>query len=131
MVDEVVQNLGVLAVNDGKLDVARSTFMTSLESRERFFGPRSREAATVRLNLGMVERQLGCPLPNAGIVRNPFNVRYRPSLPWPEAPGLRLAAIGAERDTLFSLARANKISDEISRALVRELDLLEERLQQS
>jgi monovalent cation/hydrogen antiporter len=43
----------------------------------------------------------------------------------------RLAAIGAERDTLFSLARANKISDEISRALVRELDLLEERLQQS
>jgi hypothetical protein len=41
---------------------------------------------------------------------------------------LRLAAIGAERDTLFALARANRISDETSRALVRELDLLEERL---
>lgn len=41
---------------------------------------------------------------------------------------LRLAAIGAERDTLFALARAKKISDETSRALVRELDLLEERL---
>ena len=41
---------------------------------------------------------------------------------------LRLAAIAAERDTLFALARAKKISDETSRALVRELDLLEERL---
>ncbi len=41
---------------------------------------------------------------------------------------LRLAAIIAERDTLFALARANRISDKTSRALVRELDLLEERL---
>jgi CPA1 family monovalent cation:H+ antiporter len=41
---------------------------------------------------------------------------------------LRLAAIAAERDTLFALARAKTISDETSRALVRELDLLEERL---
>jgi monovalent cation/hydrogen antiporter len=41
---------------------------------------------------------------------------------------LRLAAIAAERDTLFALARAKRISDETSRALVRELDLLEERL---
>ena len=41
---------------------------------------------------------------------------------------LRLAAIGAERDTLFSLVRAKRISDDTSRALVRELDLLEERL---
>jgi CPA1 family monovalent cation:H+ antiporter len=41
---------------------------------------------------------------------------------------LRLAAIGAERDTLFTLARAKRISDETSRSLIRELDLLEERL---
>jgi Na+/H+ antiporter len=41
---------------------------------------------------------------------------------------LRLAAIGAERDTLFALARSKRISDETSRALIRELDLLEERL---
>lgn len=40
---------------------------------------------------------------------------------------LRLAAIRAEREELFALARANKISDEKSRALVREIDLMEER----
>lgn len=40
---------------------------------------------------------------------------------------LRLAAIRAERETFFALARAKRISDEKSRALVREIDLLEER----
>ena len=42
---------------------------------------------------------------------------------------LRLAGLRAERDVLFKLARANKISDAISRALVRELDLQEERFE--
>ncbi len=41
---------------------------------------------------------------------------------------LRLAGIKAERDTLFALARSQQISDERSRALIRELDLIEERL---
>jgi Na+/H+ antiporter len=41
---------------------------------------------------------------------------------------LRLAALAAERQTFFSLARANKLSDAKSRALVREIDLMEERL---
>jgi Na+/H+ antiporter len=41
---------------------------------------------------------------------------------------LRLAAIRAERETIFALARKNEISDDKSRVLVRELDLLEERL---
>jgi Na+/H+ antiporter len=40
---------------------------------------------------------------------------------------LRLAAIRAERETFFALARDNRITDEKSRALVREIDLLEER----
>jgi len=40
---------------------------------------------------------------------------------------LRLAGLRAERDALFRLARANKISDARSRELVRELDLQEER----
>jgi len=40
---------------------------------------------------------------------------------------LRLAAIAAERETFFALARSNRISDAKSRALVREIDLLEER----
>jgi len=40
---------------------------------------------------------------------------------------LRLAALDAERNTLFRLARENRISEEISRKLVRELDLLEAR----
>lgn len=41
---------------------------------------------------------------------------------------LRLAAICAERETFFALARSNAISDDKSRALVREIDLLEEKL---
>lgn len=41
---------------------------------------------------------------------------------------LRLAGLNAERDTVFALARANTLSDETSRRLVREIDLLEERL---
>jgi CPA1 family monovalent cation:H+ antiporter len=41
---------------------------------------------------------------------------------------LRLAALRAERETLFDLARSKKISDAKSRLLIRELDLIEERL---
>ena len=41
---------------------------------------------------------------------------------------LRLAALRAERDTLYAMARANQISDATSRQLVRNIDLLEERL---
>jgi monovalent cation/hydrogen antiporter len=41
---------------------------------------------------------------------------------------LRLAGLRAERDTIFELARRYEISDATSRQLVRELDLLEERL---
>lgn len=40
---------------------------------------------------------------------------------------LRLTGLRAERDALFALARARRISDPDSRRLVRELDLLEER----
>lgn len=41
---------------------------------------------------------------------------------------LRLAGLRAERETLFALARAHQLSDAKSRQLVRELDLMEERL---
>ncbi|HET7607463.1 MAG TPA: Na+/H+ antiporter, partial [Gammaproteobacteria bacterium] len=41
---------------------------------------------------------------------------------------LRLAGLRAERDTIYALARAQKISDASSRKLVREVDLVEERL---
>jgi CPA1 family monovalent cation:H+ antiporter len=40
---------------------------------------------------------------------------------------LRLAALAAERRTVFDLARHDHISDEISRKLVREIDLMEAR----
>ena len=40
---------------------------------------------------------------------------------------LRLAAIRAERDTLFDLARRRLLPDETTRRLVRELDLIEAR----
>ncbi|MFK3781590.1 Na+/H+ antiporter [Agrobacterium sp. NPDC089420] len=40
---------------------------------------------------------------------------------------MMLAAIGAERDTIFRLARARQISDDVSRKLVHEIDLFEAR----
>jgi len=40
---------------------------------------------------------------------------------------LRLAAMRAERETVFALARQGRISDETARLLVREIDLLEAR----
>jgi hypothetical protein len=40
---------------------------------------------------------------------------------------LRLAALSAEREKLFALARAHVISDDTARKLVRDIDLLEER----
>jgi CPA1 family monovalent cation:H+ antiporter len=40
---------------------------------------------------------------------------------------LRLAALAAERSTVFDLARHDHISDETSRKLVREIDLMEAR----
>ncbi|MGH3440347.1 MAG: hypothetical protein ACRDRN_28390, partial [Sciscionella sp.] len=41
---------------------------------------------------------------------------------------LRLAGLRAERNAIFALARRYEISDATSRRLVREIDLLEERL---
>jgi CPA1 family monovalent cation:H+ antiporter len=41
---------------------------------------------------------------------------------------IRLAALRAERDAVFRLARHYRLSDETSRQLVREVDLMEERL---
>jgi monovalent cation/hydrogen antiporter len=41
---------------------------------------------------------------------------------------LRLAAVRAERDVIFALGRTQRISDESARRLVREVDLVEERL---
>ena len=40
---------------------------------------------------------------------------------------LRLTALKAERDEIFSLARHSRLSDEIARKLVREIDLVESR----
>jgi CPA1 family monovalent cation:H+ antiporter len=40
---------------------------------------------------------------------------------------LRLAAMQAEREEIFKLAREERLSDEISRKLVREIDLMEAR----
>jgi CPA1 family monovalent cation:H+ antiporter len=41
---------------------------------------------------------------------------------------LRLTGLRAERDAIFAMARAQQVSDQTSRKLVREIDLLEERL---
>lgn len=42
---------------------------------------------------------------------------------------MRLAALQAEREEIFRLARLNEISDELSRKLVRQIDLAEARFQ--
>jgi monovalent cation/hydrogen antiporter len=41
---------------------------------------------------------------------------------------LRLAGLAAEREALVSLARSESLSQESSRKLIRDVDLLEERL---
>ena len=41
---------------------------------------------------------------------------------------MRLAGIRAERDEIYSFARARRIDDDVARKLVRELDLVEARL---
>jgi CPA1 family monovalent cation:H+ antiporter len=41
---------------------------------------------------------------------------------------LRLAGLSAEREALFALARAEGLSQENSRKLIRDVDLMEERL---
>jgi glycosyltransferase involved in cell wall biosynthesis len=46
-------------------------------------------------NRRLFETQLGFDLTNAEVVRNPANVRYEASLPWPDdGQGLRLACVG-------------------------------------
>jgi CPA1 family monovalent cation:H+ antiporter len=68
-----------------------------------------------------------------------YNFRLGPDDPHPETDGkylcaadraeiaLRLAALRAERETIFRLARGQRISDEVSRRLVRQIDLIEAR----
>ncbi len=49
-----------------------------------------------RTNLSLFENQIGCDLPNAEIVCNPFNVNFDTVLPWPqigENDQLRLACV--------------------------------------
>src|SRR5262245_27158771 len=49
-----------------------------------------------RANLRLAEKQIGAALCNAEVVRNPFNVDFNTSLPWPspaENGGIRLACV--------------------------------------
>lgn len=48
-------------------------------------------------NRRIAEKQIGCEIPNAELVRNPFNVDYNASPPWPplgENGNLRFACVG-------------------------------------
>jgi len=48
-------------------------------------------------NLRLAEKQLGCELTNAEVIRNPFNVEYNAAPPWPalgQHGDLRLASVG-------------------------------------
>lgn len=49
-----------------------------------------------RANLGLFENQIGCHLPNAEVVHNPFNVKVDAVIPWPRLSGndvLHLACV--------------------------------------
>jgi glycosyltransferase involved in cell wall biosynthesis len=66
-------------------------------------------------NRRLVEAQLACELPNAAVVRNPFNVRYHASPPWPDpSGGLRLACVGQlapvakGQDLIFQVLREER-----------------------
>ena len=58
--------------------------------------PQARRAFFVsEQNRRLFEIQLGIAIPNAEVVRNPSNVRWEASLPWPDdARGLKLACVG-------------------------------------
>jgi glycosyltransferase involved in cell wall biosynthesis len=44
-------------------------------------------------NLRLAEKQIGAELPNAEVVRNPFNVDFNSILPWPDVETLQLACV--------------------------------------
>jgi glycosyltransferase involved in cell wall biosynthesis len=46
-----------------------------------------------RANLELFERQIGCHLPNAVILRNPVQLNSMASVPWPDGNELRLACV--------------------------------------
>jgi len=45
-------------------------------------------------NIALTERQLGCILPNAALIRNPFKVPYEQEFSWPEEEPARWACVG-------------------------------------
>jgi glycosyltransferase involved in cell wall biosynthesis len=63
-------------------------------------------------NRCIAEKQIGCELPNAEVIRNPFNVRFDASPPWPPLGGddqwhfacvARLEPPGKGQDILFEV----------------------------
>jgi glycosyltransferase involved in cell wall biosynthesis len=91
--------------------VKRTAFVTIVQCNQEFWWPpdalaeRYRAALTAALrcyfvsnaNRRLAEKQIGCELRNAEVVRNPFNVGFDASPPWPP-PGrdgeLRFAFVG-------------------------------------
>jgi glycosyltransferase involved in cell wall biosynthesis len=64
-------------------------------------------------NRRLTEKQIGASLPNAAIVRNPFNVPYAPRNDWPAGEQTRLACVGR-------LLSSEKGQDLLVRVLARE-----------
>ncbi|HVE69848.1 MAG TPA: glycosyltransferase family 4 protein [Thermoanaerobaculia bacterium] len=64
-------------------------------------------------NRRLTEEQLGAPLDNAAIARNPFGVPYAPLATWPSGDGLRLACVAR-------LLPSEKGQDILLRVLARE-----------
>jgi glycosyltransferase involved in cell wall biosynthesis len=66
-------------------------------------------------NQRLVETQLAEELPNARIIRNPFNLRYDAAPPWPDDRGItrfacvaQLAPVQKSQDLLFQVLREEK-----------------------
>jgi glycosyltransferase involved in cell wall biosynthesis len=71
-----------------------------------------------RANLILAERQIGCALPNAEVVHNPFNVDHRIAPPWPAEDGaMHLASVGRlhtpskGQDILFGVLASPRWAD--------------------
>jgi glycosyltransferase involved in cell wall biosynthesis len=92
-----------------ELCIARKVpFVTIIQTNQEYFWPLDGLAARYRAvlptarrlyfvssaNLSLFEKQVGCDVPNAEIICNPFNVAIDASPPWLSDDELRLACVG-------------------------------------
>jgi len=91
----VVKELPFVTISQANSESSeRNWFDDPLAERYRAVLPAARRCFFVsRANQHLAENQIGCDLPNAEVVYNPFNVDINASPPWPPLGELRLASV--------------------------------------